>query len=1062
MKFLLQCTSVLVAALCLAVPTLAAPQAPTRGWQGTIELPTYLLGEQDPFPPFGIANPHHVYPYTMLDDLTDRRENKTYRAIFIENEYLKATILPDVGGRLYSLYDKVAQREVFYRNQVVKYGLVALRGAWISGGIEFNFPNGHTVVTVSPVDSNLVQNTDGSVEARVGGIDRITGMHWEVALILRPDESRLEQRVTLFNNTPSDNLYWYWANAAVPATTDMQFMYPMREVNPHSPTEIWTYPVWKGVDYSWYKNILQPTSLFGLGIRRDYFGAYYHNSDYGVVHSADYREVPGKKVWSWGVADDGLIWTDLLTDQDGPYNEIQSGRFETQLYREFLPPQRVQSWTEYWYPVRALGGGFVEANRDLALNVGGSGSALKLSVYSNVNDAGGVLRVKAKGRLLREIKPLQLHASKTVSYDVDVSPTDRKDVEISIESGQGRPLLNWSADQPVDGNHEFVSRAGVHPIAERTPDQMSVQELYLRGVQQEKEGSDEAAVRTFEEVVKRDEANTAALLKLAWWNYRAADFQEAEKLLDRALKRDTTDPQVLYVAGVVRRAEGRLDAAEDSLWSGIRFGGDPSSSLLQLGEISIQKKNYAEAEHLLRRALDYDSTNALAWSDLSIASCLNGNAVQGRKAAQQAVQLMPLLPHARAASRAAAEQQSRQPDPIVSVTDNALAVAGWLQNLGDFATSDRVLEEAAGAQGRDSASPMIFYYLASNAWKQHRDAAAKESATKAAALSTDKVFPQTLSDAATLRDAIAQSPSDTHANYLLGNFLFAHGKYDAGVDAWKRAQAAGFEDAGLERNLAIYAWRVKGDLRLAADAFEKAVRLAPAQYRLYPELDEVYAQLQQNEQRAKLFESAPASVLQHDTVIVRRALLLVEERQFDAALQVLSSHRFKPWEGGRIVRDMFVLANLEKGRLAMKSQQYSAAEQAFRRALEYPVNLGVGRPHNPDDTEAFYWLGEALSKAGKTSEATAAWTSAAEAQDTHGSSAIFRALALQKLGNKAKAATMLQNLADVKSSGSAQEFYVAGLAERFRGQEQIAESYFQQALTKDPGMWNARFALRGE
>ena len=353
------------ALVCLAavlVSPLWGETSSARVWEGTIELPTYLLGDEDPNPPFQLMDRHNVYPYTMLDDLTDRRERKTYRAIILENEFLKAIVLPELGGRLYSLYDKTAQREVFYRNHVVKYGLVALRGAWISGGIEFNFPNGHTTVTVSPVDSTILHGKDGSATAVVGGIDLVTETHWEVALTLRRGQARLEQRVTLFNSSPLPQLYWYWANAAVPATRDMQFIYPMREVNPHSRTEIWSYPVWKGVDYSWYKNIPQPTSLFGLNIRRNFFGAYYHDSNYGLVHVADYHELPGKKIWSWGTADDGLIWTDLLTDQDGPYNEIQSGRYETQLNQEFLSPRKVESWTEYWYPVHRLGSGPAEAS----------------------------------------------------------------------------------------------------------------------------------------------------------------------------------------------------------------------------------------------------------------------------------------------------------------------------------------------------------------------------------------------------------------------------------------------------------------------------------------------------------------------------------------------------------------------------------------------------------------------------------------------------------------------------------------------------------------------------
>ncbi|MBZ5561425.1 MAG: DUF5107 domain-containing protein [Acidobacteriia bacterium] len=298
----------------LILAAVPAPGQTVKAWQGTMDIPTYLLGEEDPNPAFPLGR-HRIYPYTMLDDLTDQKESKVYRFIGLENEYLKAIILPDVGGRLYSLYDKVDKREVFYRNNVMKYGLVALRGAWISGGIEFNFPDGHTVITVSPVAATYHQNADGSATGVVGSEDWITGMHWEVALTLRPGSARIEQHVTLFNPTPTPNPYWYWANAAVPATPDMQFIYPMREAYPHS-LSVWSYPIHQGVDYSWYKNVRQPTSLFGRQVHRNFFGAYYHESDFGVVHVADYHEVPGKKVWTWGVADDGLIWTGLLTDHD--------------------------------------------------------------------------------------------------------------------------------------------------------------------------------------------------------------------------------------------------------------------------------------------------------------------------------------------------------------------------------------------------------------------------------------------------------------------------------------------------------------------------------------------------------------------------------------------------------------------------------------------------------------------------------------------------------------------------------------------------------------------------
>ncbi len=451
----------------ISAPALAAN---VRVSQGTLEIPTYLMGEEDPNPPFPLADARRIYPYTLLDDLTNQRGAKSYKAVYLENEFLRAIVLPELGGHLYSLYDKVNKREVFYRNHVVKYGLVSLRGAWMSGGVEFNFPNGHTVVTVSPVAFTTMQNSDGSATVVVGDVDLVTEMHWEVALTLHPGQARLEQHVTLFNDTGLFDPYWYWANAAVPATDDMRYIYPMREANPHSHTEIWSYPMHDGVDYSWYKNIRQPTSLFGRDVHRNFFGAYYEKSDYGVVHVADFREVLGKKTWTWGVGDDGLIWTGLLTDHDGPYNEIQSGRFETQLNYEFLPPRRVESFTEFWYPVQGLGGGFVEATARLALNAGffpaspGAPQHAEFSIFANEAIRGVHVVVKLETQVLKDLGPIALEPMTPLKVVVPLADWEaaKKRIEVSVSGPNGQPLLHWSAADPIDGNPDFVPEAGVH------------------------------------------------------------------------------------------------------------------------------------------------------------------------------------------------------------------------------------------------------------------------------------------------------------------------------------------------------------------------------------------------------------------------------------------------------------------------------------------------------------------------------------------------------------------------------------------------------------------------
>ena len=638
----------------LLVVAQAAQAAKVRVWEGTINIPTYLLGPEDPNPQFPLVNSHNIYPYTALDDLTDNRQPKTYKAIYLENDYLKATILPQMDGRLYSLYNKVAKREVFYRNNVIKYGMVGLRGAWISGGVEWNFPNGHTTDTVSPVSSRFRQNPDGSATVVVGDVDQVSGMHWEVAMTLRPGVAHLEQHVTLFNSTPLPGLYWWWANAAVPATQDMRFIYPMRLANPHSHTQIWTFPIWKGVNYSWYKDIHHATSLFGVDVHRSFFGAYYHKSDDGVVHVADYHEVPGKKTWTWGVAGDGLIWTHLLTDNDGAYNEIQAGHFQTQLSQEFIAPQRVESWTEYWYPVAGLGGGFVEGTPQMAVNVvypplsAAGKSSVVLAVSPAVSLHAAKIEVKLGSETLKDFSPVSFEPLATKKFTIPVTnvAAAKKQLDVTILNAEGKTLLHWFAGAPVDGNPNLSVKPGVQKVNRKPDNQLSAEELFLRGVNNEKEGRRLQATQIYKEVLKRDPGYVPALLKLAEQEYYAADFAAAEGLIVRAQARDGKDPRVGYLTGVIYKGAGKMALAQDAFWSSLRFGGAKAPALMELGEIAIRQKEYARAAKLLRQALQYNPDDGVALSDLAAALRLGGHLKEAAEVAGQAVEKMPILPYA--------------------------------------------------------------------------------------------------------------------------------------------------------------------------------------------------------------------------------------------------------------------------------------------------------------------------------------------------------------------------------------------------------------------------------
>ena len=172
-------TAIGVAAL-IALALSCASAAAQSGEKGArvaeepLTIPTYELGPANPYPPlldWSRRKWRPVYPYPMLDTLTDKKADKTYKAVRLENEYVRVTVLPELGGHLYEIFDKTQNRDVLYTNPVIKYAMVAIRGAWVSGGIEWNFPDGHTLTTVSPVDYVMRMEADGSAAVIIAPFD---------------------------------------------------------------------------------------------------------------------------------------------------------------------------------------------------------------------------------------------------------------------------------------------------------------------------------------------------------------------------------------------------------------------------------------------------------------------------------------------------------------------------------------------------------------------------------------------------------------------------------------------------------------------------------------------------------------------------------------------------------------------------------------------------------------------------------------------------------------------------------------------------------------------------
>ena len=328
--------------------------AAVRVWSGILQIPTYAEGPANPNPPFDLFSfGRFNYPYPIRDALTDRRDVVGWRTLNLENEYLRLTVLPDLGGHIYSCLDKRSGREMFYANTAIKKALIGYRGAWAAFGVEFNFPVSHNWVSMSPVDFATAQHPDGSASIWVGNSDQVYRSRWRVELRLRPGRTALEQHVELYNPSDVRHRYYWWNNAAVQVWEDSHLAYPTEVMATHGFTSIEPWPIDRqGRDLSVIRNQTDgPVSLFTHRTREGFVGVYHPHTNSGTAHVAS-PDLPAHKVWSWGYDRDAAAWRTALSDDDSAYVELQAGLFRNQETYAFLEPQESVRFSEHWLPVR--------------------------------------------------------------------------------------------------------------------------------------------------------------------------------------------------------------------------------------------------------------------------------------------------------------------------------------------------------------------------------------------------------------------------------------------------------------------------------------------------------------------------------------------------------------------------------------------------------------------------------------------------------------------------------------------------------------------------------------
>ena len=998
-----------------------------HAWEEEVVIPTYPSPEPDRNPMFLDKRVYQgssgkVYPNPFTDRLSDIKTNKRYKAVFLENEFIRLMILPEIGGRIHIGQDKTNGYDFFYRQSVIKPALVGLLGPWISGGVEFNWPQHHRPSTFMPVEYRIEEDRDGSRTVWLSEHEPMERMKGMVGICLYPDKNIVEAKVRLYNRTPLAQTFLWWANAGIRVHDRYEAFFPpdVTFVADHAKRAICQYPVardfYYGVDYTsgvniaWYKNIPVPTSYMVVKSDYDFFGGYDHRKRAGMVHVANRHISPGKKLWTWGNAEFGYAWDRELTDQDGPYIELMAGVFtDNQPDFSWLQPYETKTFRQCWYPIREIGPA-KNANRLLAVNLESAEAGWKVGVCATE------ALEKARVLLPTPDRPL-------LDYQVAVRPGNpyvetvripevRKasDLLLRVLGEDGRELIRYRPEESRDA--EPPAPASEPPAPE---EMATVEDLYLTGLHLEQYRH---AMRDPEaywsEALRRDpgdsRCNNAAGVRLL----RGGRFAEAEEHFRRAVARLTRrnpnpyDGEPFYHLGLALKYQGKAEEAYAALYKAAWNQAWKAPAYYALATLDCAGGKYDLALEHLQKSLE-DSADHLKARNLKTAilrrlrRSQEAAAVAGETARLDALDLWSQY-------EAALLADGQAPPRVDAQT--AMDVAFDYAEAGLWDDAQGLLESFAAAAGTRRRHPMIFYALGFFAERSGDPESAARYRTRAAEASPDYCFPARLEEMLALESALNRNPEDARAHYYLGNLLYDKRRRTEAIEHWKEACRL---DPGFSipwRNLAIACFNVLGGPARAVECYECACAANPQDARLLYEFDQLRKRTGVPlEERLAALEQRRDLVAQRDDLTVELVSLYNRAGRPEAALGVLGSRRFHPWEGGEgLASGEYVISHVLLGRRALDAGNAAAALDHFDAARVYPQNLGEGKHLLTEEKHLDYLSGLALAALGRNDDAHRRWEAAASPSDNWNLHASYRALALRALGRESEARSVFREL----------------------------------------------------
>ena len=945
----------------------------------TVIIPTYAPCEAEKGPLFIEKRAYQgstgkVYPLPVTEKIANEKTEVVYKALILENEYLQVMILPEIGGRIQRAYDKTNGYDFVYYNRVMKPALVGLVGPWVSGGIEFNWPQHHRPTTYAKVNYHYAENPDGSCSVYVGETDRMYGTKGMAKISLYPDKAYIEIEGQVYNPTDLPQTFLWWANPAVPVNDYTYSVFPpdVNAVFDHGKRAVSTFPIAtgeyykydysEGVDISRYKNVKVPTSYMAAHSEFDFIGNYDESVQAGLLHVADHHVSPGKKQWTWGNGDFGRSWDRNLTDEDGPYIELMTGVYtDNQPDFTWLKPHEEKTFVQYFMPYKGVGR-VLNATKDALVGVENQAGGACVKVYATSVYSNAVITVEnCAGKVCEQTCTLSPEQCEVMRLSQALSGSD---YTVTVRDCNGRVLVRCKEykkiNKPIPAPAELL-KAPIHL--------KSCEELYLAGehLEQYRHATFDPA-EYYLEGLRRDPTDMRLNNAYGAYLYKNGCVQESVAYFQNAIDKQTWKTPNPYFGecyfnlGVALETLGEYEKAYDAFYKATWSDETRGTGYYHLASIKARWGEYEDALQFARTALVRN------WHDIKtrgLILALNRRLGRVDKAfLRESLEIDPLAMNLLYEGGRVENNLDIWRERAADNTFNYTDLAFEYMSHGMYEDTIHVLSKVKN-------DPMAYYQSAYAKYMLNQTDEALDDIAKAEALPTDYCFPNRLEEMTVLQTVIGLQPTAANAHYYLGNLYYDKKQYMRAKSLWEKAVGLNAHFAMAYRNLSIVYFNKTKDYAAARTAMETACALEPNYARFLLECDQLKAKLGVGvAERLAVLQSNLDTVQERDDLYLRYITLLNCTGAYEEALACLKTRIFHPWEGGEgKVSGQYKIAliGLAKEKLAIGA--YQDAIELLLKTIEYPDNLGEGKLPNVPDNEAYYYIGVAYRALGDGAQA---------------------------------------------------------------------------------------------